>query len=115
MKGLDGLLCRPRVQSRNGYGFNIMNQLLQGAEVERTLNKLSKLRVIVALVKEECMRANHLLLALWVGGLEQMSMTHQHKLGGLRAGQHDTRTSQDMSFEYFTIPEGQKKKKGSNP
>lgn len=56
------------------------------------------------MVKEEGGGADHLLLALWVSGFEQIRVRDKHEPGRLRAAQHHARAAQDVRFEYLTIP-----------
>lgn len=86
------------------------------------MNQSPQPSMVSASVKEQCVRADEPLFTLRVRRLEQMSMCDQHEPSRLRAGQHHTRATQYIGFEYFTISENytkfvtlKKEKEKENP
>ena len=84
----------PRVESREGNGFNISNSFVEGVWGERIVDKFLELGVVDTLVKEERRGTDQLLLALRVRRLEQLRVRHQHVPRRLRARHHHARAPQ---------------------
>ena len=84
--------------------MNPRNESLDGVRGKRVDNKPSNLGMVLALVEEEGGGADHLLLALRVGRLEQISARHQHESCCFRPTKHHARAPQYVCFEYLPIP-----------
>lgn len=105
MEGVDDFPGAPWLWGNRGSrGIDMGHQISNSIKGERSLNKLPQSDMVVSLVEKQRRGTNQTLFAFRVGGLEQVWLSHQHKLCSLRASQHHTWTPKNMGLENFSIP-----------
>lgn len=107
MEGVDQMALT-RSKRVFGDGFDVGDDVLDGFRHEGAKDELPQLGVVVALVKEDGLFAQHPLFAGGECGLEEMGSREEHEFRGLRARDHDTRAPQDVRLEDGAIPTIQK-------
>lgn len=105
MEGVDDFPRAPWLWGNRGSrGIDMGHQISNSIKGEGSLNKLPQSDMVVSLVEKQRRGTNQTLFAFGVGGLEQVCLSHQHKLCSLRASQHHTWTPKNMGLENFPIP-----------
>lgn len=94
----------PGLEGIDGDGLDAGDSALDGLGHEGSEDELPQLGVVVPLVEEDGLLAQHPLFARRECGLEQVRLRHQHELGRLRARYHHAGTPQYVSLEYRAIP-----------
>jgi hypothetical protein len=103
MEGAGDAAFPPVERGRHG-GLDVGHEAAERVRAKPALHEAAQAEVVVALVEEEGLRANHALLARWVRRFEQVRLRHQHHPRRLRARQDHAGATQHVCLEHLAVP-----------
>lgn len=104
MEGGDNVAASPGTEAGKGDVGDAGGEAAERIGGEGGLDELAEAGVVGGLVEEESRWADETLLALGIGGLEQVSLRHQYEPGCVWVRQHHTWAPQYVRLEYLPIP-----------